>query len=86
MSPVTVMKRSPILAASAIGITWKPSMTASRARSGSTSVTMTLAPMPLARIATPAAAPAVAGDTTVLPASRMLVARMMPSSVLWPVP
>ena len=30
--PVTVMKMSPILAASAIGMTWKPSIAASRAR------------------------------------------------------
>ena len=53
MSPVTVMKMSPILAASATGMTRKPSMTASRARSGSTSSTMTLAPVPVARMARP---------------------------------
>ena len=52
-SPVTVMKTSPMGAASAIGMTRKPSMTASSARSGSISVTMTWAPMPRARIATP---------------------------------
>ena len=53
MSPVAVMKMSPIAAASAIGMTRKPSMTASSAFSGSTSVTMTLAPRPLARMAMP---------------------------------
>ncbi len=53
MSPVSVMKMSPSFAASAIGITRKPSMTASSAGSGSTSVTMTCAPMPRAREATP---------------------------------
>ena len=37
----------------AIGITWKPSITASSAFIGSTSVTITCAPMPFARIATP---------------------------------
>ena len=51
--PVTVMNRSPILAASAIGMTAKPSIAASRARIGSTSVTMTCAPRPRARSATP---------------------------------
>ena len=39
--PVTVMKMSPTLAASAIGMTAKPSIAASRAAIGSTSVTMT---------------------------------------------
>ena len=41
------------LGAFAIGITWKPSITASRAFIASTSVTITCAPRPLARIATP---------------------------------
>ena len=40
-------------AASIIGMTRKPSITASSARSGSTSVTMTLAPKPRARMAMP---------------------------------
>ena len=40
-------------AASAIGLTWKPSIAASRARIGSTSVTMTVLPSPRARRATP---------------------------------
>ena len=42
--PVTVMKTSPILAASLMGITRKPSMTASMALVGSISVTITSAP------------------------------------------
>ena len=53
MSPVSVTKMSPIFAASAIGITRKPSITASNAGSGSTSVTTTWAPMPRARLAKP---------------------------------
>ncbi len=53
MLPVTVTKQSPIGAAAAIGMTRKPSMTASIARTGLTSVTMTCAPMPAARIAMP---------------------------------
>ena len=53
LSPVAVQKMSPILAASSIGITSKPSISASSARIGSTSVTITCAPRPLARIATP---------------------------------
>ena len=53
LSPVAVMKMSPTLAASSIVITMKPSMTASIAFIGSTSVTITFEPMPLARIATP---------------------------------
>src|SRR5207247_463838 len=47
--PVTVMKMSPTAAASPIGITMKPSIAASRARIGSTSVTTTLLPRPRAR-------------------------------------
>src|SRR6266446_5046164 len=47
------MKRSPISAASAIGITSKPSINASKARTGSTSVTITLDPIPFALNATP---------------------------------
>ena len=53
ISPVAVTKMSPILAASAMGMTLKPSITASRARNGSTSVTITFAPMPRAREAMP---------------------------------
>ena len=51
--PVTVTKMSPILAASDIGITRKPSIAASIPRTGLISVTITFAPRPLARIATP---------------------------------
>ena len=53
MSPVRVQKRSPSGAASAMGITRKPSMAASSALTGSTSVTITLAPMPRTRLAKP---------------------------------
>ena len=51
--PVTEMNTSPTFAASTPGITSKPSISASSARSGSTSQTITCAPWPLARIATP---------------------------------
>ncbi len=51
--PVTVMKMSPSAAATSMGSTRNPSMTASRARSGLISVTMTWAPCPRARLATP---------------------------------
>ena len=53
MSPVALQKMCPISAASAMGMTRKPSITASSARRGSISVTMTLAPMPRARMAMP---------------------------------
>ena len=53
LSPVAVQKMSPISAAFAIGSTSKPSIAASSARIGSTSVTITCAPIPLARDATP---------------------------------
>ena len=53
LQPVTVTKKSPTLAASFIGITSKPSMTASMALTGLISVTITRAPRPLARMATP---------------------------------
>ena len=53
LSPVAVQKMSPTFAASGIDSTSKPSMTASSARSGSTSVTITCEPMPRARDATP---------------------------------
>ncbi len=53
MSPLTVQNMSPIFEASFMGITENPSMTASRALRASTSVTMTFAPIPLARMATP---------------------------------
>ena len=53
LSPVAVQKMSPVSTALVIGCTWKPSMVASSARRGSTSVTITCAPCPFARIATP---------------------------------
>ena len=53
LSPVAVQKMSPISAARSIGSTSKPSMSASSARIGSTSVMITCAPIPRARIATP---------------------------------
>ena len=51
--PVSVQKKSPRGAALAIGITWRPSMTASSDLKGSTSQTITCAPCPFARFATP---------------------------------
>ena len=60
--PVTVTKMSPILAASFMGITRKPSMTASMALVGSISVTITSAPRPLRAHGDAASAPAVAGN------------------------
>jgi hypothetical protein len=51
--PVTVQKKSPTFAASIIGVTSKPSIIASSAGRGSTSVTTTRAPIPQARIARP---------------------------------
>ena len=61
-------------------------MTASSARNGSISVTVTIAPMPLARAATPLPQKPYPATTKRFPASRTFVARMMPSSVDWPVP
>ena len=53
MLPVSVMKRSPTGAASAIGRTSNPSIRASSAATGFTSVTITWDPAPRARMATP---------------------------------
>ena len=61
-------------------------MTASSARTGSTSVTMTWAPSPRARCAIPRPHQPNPATTTVRPASRMLVARNSPSMTDWPVP
>ncbi len=61
-------------------------MLASSALTGSISVTMTRAPCPLARSATPRPQKPNPATTIVRPASSVLVARMMPSSVDWPVP
>ena len=53
LSPVAVTMKSDTGAASSSGMTRKPSMVASSARSGATSVTITFAPMPRARMAMP---------------------------------
>ena len=84
--PVTVINKSPSGAAFSMGITVKPSITASMARTGSTSVTITLAPRPLARMVTPFPHQPYPATTTVDPATFRLVVRMMPSHTLWPVP
>ena len=86
MQPVTVTKTSPYLAASSMGITLKPFMVASRALKGSTSVTMTLAPRPAARMATPLPHHPYPATTTYFPATIRFVVRMMPSHTDWPVP
>ena len=62
MSPVAVTNSLATLAASATGMTRKPSMTASRARSGSTSSTIDVGAVALHAHREAAAAPAVAGD------------------------
>ena len=53
LQPVAEMMMSATLAASSMGMTSKPSIFASIALIGSTSVTMTFAPSPLARMAMP---------------------------------
>ena len=63
-----------------------PSITASRAAVGSTSTTMTCAPMPRARDATPRPHIPYPQTTNARPARSRLVARMMASIVDWPVP
>ena len=60
--PVAVMNSSPQAAASARVMTSKPSMSASMARTGSTSTTATWAPMPGHPRGDAAADPAIAGD------------------------
>ncbi len=86
MSPVTVTKMSPSGAASSIGMTRKPSITASMALSGSTSVTMTCAPIPRARCASPRPHQPYPAITKAAPARSAFVDLRMPSIVLWPVP
>jgi len=86
MSPVTVKKISPYLAAFFIGITSKPSKTASIALIGSTSVTITWAPNPLARIETPFPHHPYPATTTVFPVTVKLVLRITPSHTDCPVP
>ena len=84
--PVTVTKKSPILAASIIGITSNPSITASIALTGSISVTITCAPSPFALIATPLPHHPYPATTTFLPATIKLVVRLIPSHTDCPVP
>jgi hypothetical protein len=84
--PVAVMNTSPSGAARAIGSTRKPRSEASSARTGLTSVTITWAPKPRARSATPRPLAPNPATTTVFPASSVLVARRMPSIADWPVP
>ena len=61
-------------------------MTASSAFSGSTSTTITFAPMPFARVAVPRPHQPYPNTTTREPAKSRFVERRMPSIVLWPVP
>ena len=61
-------------------------MTASSARRGSTSSTITEAPMPRTRLAMPRPHQPNPATTTRLPAISMLVARRRPSTVDCPVP
>jgi len=84
--PVAVTNTSPSGAAWAIGSTRKPRSDASRARTGSISVTITCAPNPRAYSATPRPLAPNPATTTVLPASSVFVARRMPSTADCPVP
>ncbi len=84
--PVTVTNTSPNGAAWPIGSTRNPRSDASSARTGSISVTITCAPKPRAYSATPRPLAPNPATTTVLPASRVLVARRMPSMADCPVP
>ena len=84
--PVTVTKKSPIFAASRMGMTSNPSITASIALIGSTSVTTTLAPRPFARMATPLPHQPYPATTTYFPATIRFVVRLIPSHTDWPVP
>ena len=69
-----------------MGMIRKPSMVASRALKGSISVMMTLAPIPLARMAVPLPHQPYPATTTVLPATIRLVVSMMAVHTDWPVP
>ena len=53
---------------------------------GSTSVTITLAPRPLARMETPLPHQPYPATTTFFPATIRLVVRLIPSHTDWPVP
>jgi trk system potassium uptake protein TrkA len=77
--PVTVIKKSPKGAASSMVITENPSIIASMALMGSTSVTITRAPKPFARMATPLPHQPYPATTTVFPATTKLVVRLIPS-------
>jgi hypothetical protein len=85
-APVAVMKISPTVAASSMGRTGNPCSTASSARTGSISVTITWPPRPRIRLAMPCPQEPNPATTTVLPASSVLVARSTPSMTDWPVP
>ena len=86
LHPVTVIKISAVLTASTILLTWNPSIFASMARIGSTSVTVTLAPRPLALMATPFPHHPYPATTRFLPLTIRLVAVIHPSNADCPVP
>ena len=69
-----------------MGITSKPSITASIALTGLISVTITLAPRPFALMATPLPHQPYPATTTFLPATIRLVVRITPSHTDCPVP
>ena len=77
LQPVTVTKMSPTFAASSICMMRNPSMVASSALKGSTSVTITFAPIPFARMAVPFPHHPYPATTTVLPATMRLVVSMI---------
>ena len=79
LQPVTVMTMSAILTASAILMTSRPSILASIAFTGSTSVTMTVAPRPLALMATPFPHHPYPATTSLFPATMRFVAFIHPS-------
>ena len=84
--PVTVMIKSDCFTASRIVITLYPSILASKARIGSTSVTMTSAPKPAARSASPLPHHPYPQTVTVFPAITILVVPMIASKLDCPVP
>ncbi len=86
LQPVTVMTMSATFAASTMGMTSNPSILASMALMGSTSVTMTDAPRPLARMATPFPHHPYPATTSLLPATIRFVAVIQPSKADCPVP
>jgi hypothetical protein len=86
LQPVAVMKISPLSDADRIGATEKPSSFAFNAAIGSTSVTITFAPIPDAFLAIPFPTCPYPATTTFFPETSMFVARIMPSKADWPVP